>query len=390
MFSLENFYYILYANLLKPANFVALHFYPFGTTEQFNLRVNFQDGLIIDRRNNNVSFFYDQEPLFEDRFNKLYPHIFQTRKAMRLLANSEHSPTKRKICKEEQCLDWYYFYHGFAALDWYRDYQYFSLVEHKFTKVFISLNRLVTKDRSYRLLLVSKMIEKDLLKHGHVSLSLNDHGLGNWRDEIASTTTKLPAHTIPMIEKYIGNLEKSLVVDREDPQGNLSAESGPESLKLSQSALWHLVSETVFYYDKKHLTEKIFKPIVARRPFILVGAVGNLAYLKSYGFKTFDRWIDESYDLEPDHDKRLDMIIEQVNKLCSLSMEELRIMHQEMKEILDYNFNHLYGEFKNIIVDELVDNFCDAVHQWNHARITDNTVDLSQIDLDKVRQLLKK
>ena len=45
--------------------------------------------------------------------------------------------------------------------------------------------------------------------------------------------------------------------------------------------LFHIVTETIFYDNKLHFTEKVFKPIVARRPFFLVGAPGNLAYLKS-------------------------------------------------------------------------------------------------------------
>ena len=36
-----------------------------------------------------------------------------------------------------------------------------------------------------------------------------------------------------------------------------------------------------------HLTEKIFKPIVNKQPFMLLAAPDNLAYLKSYGFKTY-------------------------------------------------------------------------------------------------------
>lgn len=394
MFSIENFYYILYKNLLEPARFKAGYFSPFGSTDAKDHQVYFttsENFIKPDVLKPHRVLIYDQEPLFEKVIDSLPNHFYYTNKICKLLANSEHSPVKNKICKERQFIDWYYFFHGFAALNWYRDFQYIPNIEHKFSKVFISYNRLATKDRSYRLILVSKILEQGIRDFGHISLILKDQGFGTWQDEIVDPYTKLPAETIPLIQRYIGGLNSSLIIDNDDPQGFFSAESDPNSYERNQSALWHVVTETIFYYDKLHLTEKIFKPIVSKRPFILVGATGNLAYLKSYGFKTFDRWIDESYDSEPDPVKRIDMVVAQLKKLCSLSMDELRSMHKEMKEILDYNFNHFYGgDFKSIIVDELVDNFAGCVHQWNHARLTDNKADISHIDLDKVKQLLKK
>lgn len=393
MFSIESFYLILYKNILQPARFKAGYFYPFGSTSAKDLQNHFStsDALSIEHWRPHRTLFYDQEPLFENSMNSVTQQHFYSNKICKLLANSEHSPTKNKICKENNFIDWYYFFHGFAALNWYRDFQYLPTLENKFDKVFITYNRLTTKDRSYRLILVSKILEQELRDYGHISLILKDQGFGTWQDEVNNPTTKLPEETKPLIEKYIGGLTSSLIIDQDDPQGFLSAEADANSYERNQSALWHVVTETIFYYDKQHLTEKIFKPIIAKRPFILVGAVNNLAYLKSYGFKTFDRWIDESYDAEPDPVKRIDMVVAELKKLCSLSMQELKDMHQEMKEVLEYNFNHFYGgNFKDIIVEELVDNFANAVHQWNHARITDNKVDLSQINLDAVKQLLKK
>jgi hypothetical protein len=386
MFSLDNFYYIVYANLLAPVNTSAHYFYPFGSTSPHDLinSDNWSPSLLAGR--SNFCLFYDQEPL--SKIDLPLDNRYYKTKTATVLANSEHSDLKRQLCKENKFLDWYYFYHGFAALSWYRDYKYLSQIENKFTKVFINLNRLTTKDRSYRLLLVSEIMERGLLEHGHVSLCLTDSSQGTWQEELAYEHTKLSPDAKVIIERNLSKLTGSLVVDRENPQGNLSAHAGPDELKLNQSALWHVVSETIFYYKKLHLTEKIFKPIVSRRPFILVGAPGNLAYLKSYGFKTFDRWIDESYDLEEDNDKRIRMINDQLEKLCSLTLHELRDMHEEMKDVLEYNFNHFYGEFKNIIVDEMLENFKGVARQWNNGRVTDKLINLDDIDFAQVKKTL--
>jgi hypothetical protein len=169
-----------------------------------------------------------------------------------------------------------------------------------------------------------------------------------------------------------------------------SADFGHQEFDLWKSGLWHIVTETVFYHDKLHLTEKTFKPIVAQRPFMLAAAPGNLAYLKSYGFKTFDRWIDESYDTIQDPDRRLQAIVDQTQKLCSMSHDDLRAMHQEMMPVLEHNFNHLYGNFKKRIVDELVDNFETAVRLWNNGRFDSRELPLHKINFDQVKKILQK
>jgi hypothetical protein len=154
--------------------------------------------------------------------------------------------------------------------------------------------------------------------------------------------------------------------------------------------LFHVVTETIFYDEKLHLTEKIFKPIVARRPFFLVGAPGNLAYLKSYGFKTFDHWVDESYDSETEPDQRLVKIVNELDKLCKLSESELMQMYEEMQEILEYNFNWFYTGFREQITNELVDNFDLLIKKYNAGKDTSfkNYINVSNIDFDAVKKLL--
>jgi len=385
MFSIESFYYVLYTNLLEPLNINGKYFYPFGSTNFDNIHpINMQAERVMHH-----CVFHDQEPIFNnagDRLIKAWQ--FVNRKKINILANSEYSEVKRSICKENQLLDWYYFYHGFAALNWYRDYQYFSEVECQYTKVFMSLNRLVTNDRSYRLALVSLFLEKNLLDKGVVSLHLNDQSWGDWKSELASTDTKLSPYQIEFVNKHIGQLNRSIIADTDQSRGSLSADAGPNELAFNQSALWHVVSETVFYYDKLHLTEKIFKPIFSKRPFILVAAPGNLAYLKSYGFRTFDRWIDESYDHEKDHQTRLEKIAAEIEKLCDLSPADLKKMHEEMREILEFNFNHFYGQFKTIIVRELLDNFKGIAGQWNNGRVDDRNMDLTLLDFPTIEKRL--
>jgi len=327
-------------------------------------------------------YYFDQEPIHTVSVNHLTR--LSSLKYFQILANSEISALKNSVCKENNYQDWYYFFHGFAALDWYRDGKYFDQ-EVDWTRPYISFNRLHVNDRSYRLNLVARLAEQDLLNQGHLSLHLGHTEYGSWQQELTNPNTKLSKSACELIARY---LDKPMILDTDTSTGNISADFGHQEFDLWKSGLWHIVTETVFYYDKLHLTEKIFKPIVAQRPFMLAAAPGNLAYLKSYGFKTFDRWIDESYDTIQDPDLRLQAIVNQTQRLCAMSDSELRQMHQEMQPVLEHNFNHLWGEFRHRIVNELVDNFERSIRLWNNGRVNGRELPLQNIDFNSVKSLL--
>jgi hypothetical protein len=330
----------------------------------------------------NSCYYFDQEPIHSPSADNLV--TLASPKFCLILANSEISTLKNSVCKENNYQDWYYFFHGFASLDWYRDARYFSQ-ETSWTKPYISMNRLHVNDRSYRLNLVARLAEQKLLDCGHVSLHLNHTEYGTWKQELSDPNTKLSKAAQELISEHLGD---PLILDKTESTGNISADFGHWEFDLWKSGLWHIVTETVFYYNKLHLTEKIFKPIVAQRPFMLAAAPGNLAYLKSYGFQTFDRWIDESYDTIQDPDQRLQAIVDQTQRLCAMSDSELRQMHQEMKPVLEHNFNHMWGDFRHRIVNELVNNFERSVRLWNNGRIDGKDLPLQNIDLDAVKQIL--
>jgi hypothetical protein len=384
------------------------YFYPFGTynnsiallNNNFYTTNNNFVGSDINWAENRTSFhcyFFDQEPLYDSTiplltYSLIGPDRFDSPRHINILANSEKSDFKRQCLKVHNYYNWYYFFHGFAALDWYRDFQYVNTHSFdRFSKVFICYNHLISKYRSYRLHLVSNLIERDLVKHGHVSFFLKDK-LGTWQEAVRDPDAPLNNKARVKIYQTLRNVHEPLVIDTLDPHGALSAELPFDDLT---DALWHIVTETVYFQPKLHLTEKVFKPIVTQRPFILVAAPGNLAYLKSYGFKTFDQWIDESYDEEQDHYIRIEKITNEIERLCQLSPEKLKAMHNEMKIILQYNYDHFYGDFKNIIVDELVDNFSGILNQINNGRQPNNhsryhqRFEIDPLYLEEVKKRLK-
>jgi hypothetical protein len=386
MFSIENFYYILHQHLLKPLNLQDAMFQEFGSVDLKDFYIGrYSTSQYRYRKKSsmeNTCYYFDQEPIHTDSVNNLT--IFTSSKLLQLLANSEISHTKKYLCQEHNYQNWYYFFHGFAALDWYQDGRYFDQ-QIDWSRPYITLNRLHTNDRSYRLNLVARLADQQLLDRGHVSLHLGHTEYGTWQQELISPDTRLSDTARELIAQH---LEHPLTLDCETSTGSLSADFGHQEFELWKSGLWHIVTETVFYHDKLHLTEKIFKPIVAQRPFMLAAAPGNLAYLKSYGFQTFDQWIDESYDNIQDPDQRLQAIVDQTQRLSAMSDSDLREMHQEMQTVLEHNFDHLWSGFRHLIVDELVNNFETCVRLWNNGRVDGKELPLQNIDLARVKQIL--
>tara|TARA_R110000782_G_scaffold247627_1_gene334464 strand:+ start:609 stop:1514 length:906 start_codon:yes stop_codon:yes gene_type:complete len=69
-----------------------------------------------------------------------------------------------------------------------------------------------------------------------------------------------------------------------------------------------VVMETIMVEESYQLSEAIYNPIITEHPFVVLGPVGYLDFLRSHGYVTFDHWIDESYDKEQDINKRISMI----------------------------------------------------------------------------------
>ena len=315
-------------------------------------------------RGNNPYVHNGESINYEDHLKNL-ANPNRAYKEPHLIVISEHSAELSDYATKNNLKLLYYFFHGFAALDWYRGYyalNYNKSIVKQYDYDFISFNRIINNDRSYRIYFVSQLKAQGLLPRGQVSFNVTDNLFDDWQDEISDTSSKLSANAKQHIEQHMTSVNK-LVIDFSEIHGNTSANIlrtidrvNNNNDRLNVDAFWHVVTETVFYYDKLHLTEKIFKPIVSKQPFMLLAAPGNLAYLKSYGFKTFDSVLDESYDSIQDNDLRTEAVIKQLHWYCNLTLGEKTDIIQQLEPIIDYNFHHFYGEFRHIIARELLDN----------------------------------
>ena len=67
------------------------------------------------------------------------------------------------------------------------------------------------------------------------------------------------------------------------------------------------------------------------------------------GFKTFKPFINESYDTEVNPGKRMGMVVDEVERLCSMSFDELKKWYKKLVPILEHNRKILLGDRKELL-----------------------------------------
>ena len=142
---------------------------------------------------------------------------------------------------------------------------------------------------------------------------------------------------------------------------------GHEDKSLFLNSYISVVAESIFFQseDKNNpyndfpsgfLSEKIWKPVGHCQPFILAGPSKSLEYIRErYGFKTFHPYIDESYDLENDDFKRLQMILDEMVKFSKKTSEEKVQFLENVKDICLHNQKLFlrYGNEDDKILEEM-------------------------------------
>ena len=129
--------------------------------------------------------------------------------------------------------------------------------------------------------------------------------------------------------------------DKLDPTVFPSRCGTEEQLPLDafQKTFCYVITESKFGQPFSYFSERPLISMAVARPFILVSTPHSLDYLKSYGFKTFDQWWDESYDQEQDHEKRMLKIFQVIDYIDSFDIQQLKEMYLEMQDVLEHNQN---------------------------------------------------
>ena len=111
---------------------------------------------------------------------------------------------------------------------------------------------------------------------------------------------------------------------------------------------FEMVFETIYEANENLIiqtSEKTWKPLTQKIPFITFSYPNVLKEFKKLGFKTFDFIFDESYDDVQNTHERLYKVLRQVGKVCKMPLDELKEYEDEITKVTDYNFNNLKNVF---------------------------------------------
>lgn len=209
-------------------------------------------------------------------------------------------------------------------------------------KTFLMFNRR-WGSQAQRVLMLAYLYKNNLLDDFYISFSKTeiDNG-GTYTDHARQFFNRLTSENVITDEDLEGIEAKlPLVLDTPDHTLNLMFDEFDSTKQFYDESLVNLIAETNFFTNIVHLTEKSYKPIVYKQPFIMFGAAGSLKALQKQGFRTFNKYWDESYDDELDHTIRFFKVINLIKEIASWSPERKLQFSEAIKDTVDFNYNRI-------------------------------------------------
>lgn len=134
-----------------------------------------------------------------------------------------------------------------------------------------------------------------------------------------------------------------IIIDKnsdDNPAQQLLNNDREHFIKSYQKFFLEIVCESYYTGRTFFPTEKIFRPIVLRTPFIVQGPTYFLHRLRDLGFKTFSEYWDEGYSEDPPNWQQTE-IMKVIDYLAKKSSNELYEMYKSMNSILEHNYSTL-------------------------------------------------
>lgn len=241
------------------------------------------------------------------------------------------------------------------------DIDTFKFENKVYTKKYVCMNGFY---RDHRATTIFLLAAQNLLDHGYTSFNIKDGPLGKDGETIYNHLAQQLFHEEEIKHLFESNKDYlftlgTILLDTEYNQQNENLADLKPDLhnKLFNETYFSILTETNFPIMRYHQTfrdpnilydnvgrlysEKIFRCMLYKHPFIAVACPEFLKGLHRLGYKTFDGIIDESYDNEIDGAKRLLKIAKEAKRLCELDQNQLAEFLSKCKDICDYNFEVL-------------------------------------------------
>jgi hypothetical protein len=206
-----------------------------------------------------------------------------------------------------------FIYSNIEQYDSFDTFEFIKPIKH-----FMCLNR---KPHRHRFEMVRDLIANNLMPYGYVSCG----------------GTPIEGTHLPIV----------LDTDITNEDGD-TAVSGDVGITNDINSLGHIsnwnshavniVTETTTYTDV-FITEKTFKPILGKRPFMILGDRNIYKLLQDWGFDTFDDLFGDGYNL-PDYHDRIEWITSNIKKL--LYIDNLEDFLISLRPRLENNYQQFF------------------------------------------------
>lgn len=363
---------------------IIYHWYPHGSKKLKNLTPveDYRKRSKAELTLSLTAFFHDQEPLSTEyysneeivstqeeyisshHFGSLEPfqHLSRSMPPLRvasvnpytvydklILVHSEKNSAELKKFEDNGFIGVYYWSHAIIARDWFRYAEHDPILKsnNNFKYDFLIYNRAWSGTREYRLKFAEMLVESDIVSCCKTSFAALDNGVSYTEHKFYNKDFTLTAYDLET--KFVKNTTTSCY----------SADY--DSADYQQCGI-EVVLETLFDDQRNHLTEKSLRPIACNKPFILAATPFSLKYLRSYGFKTFDGLIDETYDTIIDPKQRLDAVVQELKRISCLSNDSKQELWKQLNVIAEYNQNLFFStQWQTGILEELKANLNQAI-----------------------------
>lgn len=113
-----------------------------------------------------------------------------------------------------------------------------------------------------------------------------------------------------------------------------------QTKRVYRHFLVDLVAETFTSGNCFFVTEKTVRPMLLKKPFVIMGSRNYLNYLRQMGFMTFGEFWNEDYD-GYEGQERFVRILKLIDQLAAMSKDQLEQLYWNMQYSLEHNYNLL-------------------------------------------------
>jgi hypothetical protein len=218
-------------------------------------------------------------------------------------------------------------------------------------KLFLSWNR---RYREHRIAVVLMLEYLNLIERCYISFGATDPENQFMKLENSFNsyyTIDFLQPNDPCIDRLKSKLP--LILDGETDVNQMCQDFNDANRSYYQNSLVSLITETNYNTNEVTLTEKSFKPIKEKHPFISIGTAGTVKALKKMGFKTFGEFWDESYDDIQEPKLRMVALVNIFKDIASWDAEKIKDFRRRVKPILDHNYEILKIKTSLNVVKEI-------------------------------------